>query len=117
MIYKSRKDSFELKIMKCLKKRMDFSKKEDRYYLNLVKGLEGEQSFDSMAGELTSDCLVLNDLLFKTAGTTFQIDSLIITGTSLLLYEIKNYEGEYLFQEERLKMASSNKEIINPLIQ
>lgn len=48
--------------------------------------------------------------------TTFQIDSLIITHEKVYLYEIKNYEGDYFYQADKL-YKKPRFEIINPLHQ
>lgn len=117
MIYKKRALSTELQGMNALKKRLKLSKKDNRYLLNLEKGFEGEQYFDSMTEKITSDCLVLNDLLFNVNNVTFQVDSLIIMGDGILLYEVKNYEGEYLYQDKQLRFVASKQEIMNPLAQ
>lgn len=47
--------------------------------------------FDSLLEEyLDVDALILNDFLFTEKGSTFQVDSLILTGDKVLLFEVKN---------------------------
>ncbi len=69
-----------------------------------------------MTGGLQSDILILNDLLLGVKGTQFQIDSLIISNEIILPYEIKNYEGDYFYESDRLNTISG-KEIKDPLLQ
>ncbi|WP_331279662.1 nuclease-related domain-containing protein [Oceanobacillus salinisoli] len=116
MFYKTRKKSRELLILHRLEKRMNLSRDNKQYYFNLQKGYEGETLFDSMTENLQSDCYILNDLLLKIGNTIFQIDSLIIASEKIYFYEIKNYEGDYYYQSEKL-FKKPNSEINNPLNQ
>ncbi|WP_121663148.1 nuclease-related domain-containing protein [Metabacillus litoralis] len=116
MIYKQRAIPSELLILKNLDTRMRLDEKDKQYYANLKKGYEGEVKFDRLIEKLTCECLILNDLLLKQNNTLFQIDTLLITQDSLYLYEVKNYEGDYYYDSDRL-YKKNQKEIINPLIQ
>ncbi|PLS01370.1 nuclease-related domain-containing protein [Neobacillus cucumis] len=102
MAYKPRFESADLKILGYLNKRMVLPEKDRQHYLTLKKGYEGEVMFDEMTEKLSCDCLILNDLLLKVNNTTFQIDSLIITADTIYSYEVKNYEGDYYYEQERL---------------
>jgi translation initiation factor 2 beta subunit (eIF-2beta)/eIF-5 len=98
---------------------MVLSSKEKLHYGNLAKGCDGEKKFDLWTEKLQCDCLVLNDLLLEVNNTTFQIDSIIITADKTYFYEVKNYEGDYLYdpqKDEFFKMPQLHK-IINPLHQ
>src|SRR5699024_5449363 len=79
-------------------------------------GYEGEKLFDTFTEKLQCDCLILNDLLFEVSNTTFQIDSLIMMPENIYLYEVKNLEGDYYYQSDRL-FKKPKREIVNPLIQ
>lgn len=116
MFYKSRNESAELLILKSLNTRMDLSDKDKQHYFYLKKGYEGEVLFDSFTEKLQSECLILNDLLLKMNNTTFQIDSLIIFLDTIYLFEVKNFEGDYFYESDRLYMKPRI-EINNPLTQ
>ncbi|WP_188207887.1 nuclease-related domain-containing protein [Alkalibacillus aidingensis] len=116
MLYKPRSKPTELKILESLHDRMDLSTKDKHYFRKLKRGYEGEVLFDSFTAKLQSDCLILNDLLFKSNNTTFQIDSLIIKPTSIYLYEIKNLEGDYYYDSDQF-FKKPRYEITNPLHQ
>ncbi|TCP29071.1 nuclease-like protein [Scopulibacillus darangshiensis] len=116
MFYKSRTESEELLILKALNTRMTLSDKDKRYYFSLKKGYEGEVLFDSMTEKLDCDCLILNDLLLKFNNTLFQIDTLIILSDALHFFEVKNYDGDYFYEQDRLYNKSKS-EITNPLNQ
>lgn len=116
MIYKTRTESAELLILKSLNVRMELAEKDKLHYLSLQKGYDGEVMFDLLTGNLECECLILNDLLFKINNTVFQIDSLIITAAVLHFYEVKNFEGDFYYESDRL-YTKSKTEINNPLTQ
>src|SRR5690625_720552 len=116
MLYKKRKKSTELVILELLDRRKGLSKKERRYYLNLAKGYKGEVKFDHLTGRLHCECFILNDLLLNVNNTTFQIDSLIVAPGIVYFYEVKNYDGDYYYEADRL-FKKPNLEVNNPLHQ
>ncbi|CAH0343896.1 nuclease-related domain-containing protein [Bacillus sp. CECT 9360] len=116
MPYKCRTESAELLILEFLNTRMSLSDKDKQRYFNLKKGYEGEKKFDSLLEKLQCECMILNDLLLKLNSTLFQIDSLIITSETIYFFEVKNYEGDYYYESDRLYMVSET-EINNPLNQ
>ena len=117
MPHKSRTESEGYFILKSLNNRMKLSDRDKEYYFNLKKGYEGELLFDSLTEKLECDCLILNDLLLKVNNTVFQIDSLILVEEALYCFEVKNYEGDYYYEQERLYNKKSHSEIYNPLNQ
>lgn len=72
--------------------------------------------FDNLTEKLQCECLILNDLLLEVNSTIFQIDSLIILQGKIHMYEVKNYEGEYFYEKDKLYKIPKY-EIINPLDQ
>ncbi|WML48996.1 nuclease-related domain-containing protein [Neobacillus sp. PS3-34] len=116
MPFKSRTEPEKLKILRVLNSRMNLTADEQKYYLNLEKGYEGEVQFDLLTEKLQSDCLILNDLLLEVNNTKFQIDTLIIYQETTYLFEVKNYEGDFYFDHDILQTISG-KEIKNPLDQ
>ncbi|MBD8067581.1 nuclease-related domain-containing protein [Bacillus sp. PS06] len=113
MIYKSRTESNELIILRFLNKRMPFSVDNHKHFFNLEKGFNGEIQFDHMIKKLQSNSFILNDLQLESNKTRFQIDSLIIQQESIYLFEVKNYEGDFLFDSEAITTLSG-KEYRNP---
>lgn len=116
MLYKPRTSPKELIILELLNKRMELTSKEKQYYFSRKKGYEGEKMFDTSTEKLQCDCLILNDLLFEVSNTTFQIDSLIMMSENIYFYEVKNYEGNYYYQSEKL-FKIPKREVVNPLNQ
>lgn len=116
MIVKVRNEPSEIQILSSLNTRMKLSDSLQQYYVNLQKGYVGEVMFDSLIDELQGNYLVLNDLLFQTNNTTFQIDSMIITSDTIYVFEIKNYQGDFYYESEKI-YTKSHTEIVNPLNQ
>jgi len=116
MPYKFRKKTTELTTLEFLNRRMILSDKDRNHYFNLKKGYDGEAMFDLLTEKLQCDCLIINDLLLQMNGTIFQNDSLILTSEVIYLFEVKNFEGDFYYEKEKLFMKN-NYEVNNPLIQ
>lgn len=48
---------------------------------------------------------------------TFQIDTLVLSDTEAFVYEVKNFQGEYVYNEKELVHYSHQSVILNPLTQ
>lgn len=116
MPYKARSESVVLKTLRILNKRMKLTEDDQRYYQNQEKGYEGEVQFDVFTEKLQRSCYVLNDLLFEKNKSSFQLDSSLIFQGTYSLFEVKNFEGEYVFDAEYFKTLSG-RDIQNPLDQ
>ncbi|WP_042224635.1 nuclease-related domain-containing protein [Oceanobacillus manasiensis] len=116
MILKLRTVTMELKIVRLLNKRKKLTSKEKQHFISLQKGYEGEVLFDTYISQLKCDCFVLNDLLLEINNTTFQIDSLLITPQRIYLFEVKNYQGNYVYESDKL-FKRPHLEVVNPLHQ
>lgn len=115
--YKEREKPKLLQVLEILDPRMDLPDDTKRYYHSLKKGYEGERLFDQKVESLlTNDCFVLNDLLLEVNNTTFQIDTLLLFSNILRPHEVKNYEGEYYYENDKI-YSQSGHEIGNPLNQ
>jgi hypothetical protein len=95
---------------------MELSEKDKQHFHYLQKGYDGEVRFDSFIENLQCECIIINDLLLKLNNTVLQIDSLIITPEILHFYEVKNYEGDFYYDSDKM-YTKSKSEINNPLNQ
>ncbi|MEH7379741.1 nuclease-related domain-containing protein [Bacillus sp. JJ1533] len=116
LIIKSRTDPTELKPLKSIRARKMVSQKVENQVNTLEKDYFGETLFDQRLESLSLDCLIINDLLLETNNTYYQIDSLLISQNVIHIFEIKNYEGDYLIDGDRFR-TFSGKETKNPLNQ
>ncbi|WP_404469231.1 nuclease-related domain-containing protein [Sutcliffiella horikoshii] len=122
MLVKSRTESVEMQLYQSLNARMTLLEKEKQYLWNMEKGYEGECRFDALTEKLEGcNHLILNDLLLKHNNTTFQIDSLIVTPRNAYLFEVKNFEEDYIYDSRtdqlHVKATSKDYEVTNPLNQ
>ncbi|MEH7381742.1 nuclease-related domain-containing protein [Bacillus sp. JJ1533] len=116
MIVKSRGENIELELFRSLRVRKRLNEKEKNNFIYLNKGWLGEKQFDQLLLGLTNECLILNNLLLEVNNTQFQIDSLLITQKKIIIFEVKNFEGDPYIDGDRWHLLSG-KEIKNPLIQ
>ncbi len=70
--------------------------------------------FDSLIRDL--DTLVINDLLLEVGDTVFQIDTLIIFYGRIYLIDVKNFEGEYCYEDGLFKTITGS-EKKDPMLQ
>lgn len=117
MFNNHREKPHALKIMESLKSRMDLTSNHLNYYYALRKGWEGECQYDVMLEKLTCEHIIMKDLQLKVNRKSIQIDTLLITANTIYLYEVKNYEGQYIHGDEGLTNCSTRNEIVNPYIQ
>ncbi|CQR45928.1 Nuclease-related domain protein [Paraliobacillus sp. PM-2] len=116
MIIKERKKPKELVILEILMKRKELSQRDYMKYQHLMRGYEGELRFDSYLKRYGKNLMVLNDIQLKYNEKYFQIDTIVITNDIIYLFEIKNYHGQYYFDQDILYKVP-NKEIENPTLQ
>lgn len=115
--YKKREKSKLHKTLELLDARMELPDDKKRYYHALKKGYEGERMFDRFLEQsLHNDCYVLNDLLLQHNNTTFQIDNLLIFSELVYPFEVKNFDGDYYYENEQI-FSKSGLELVNPLNQ
>lgn len=99
-----------------MNKRMKLTEDEQMYYLNQEKGFQGEVQFDRLTEKLQRDCHILNDLQLESNKSSFQLDSSLIFQETYSLFDVKNFEGEYVYGDEYFK-TPSGRDIQNPLDQ
>jgi hypothetical protein len=114
--YKARSESLILKVLRILNKRMKLTEDDQRYYQNQEKGYEGEVQFDLLTEKLQRECHILNDLQLESNKSSFQLDSSLIFQETYSLFDVKNFEGEYVYGDEYFK-TPSGRDIQNPLDQ
>lgn len=117
MLLKGRTESNELLTLRHLNVRMELSKKEKSHYLSLEKGYEGEVKFDLLAESIQEERYLINDLLLEVNNSYFQIDALIFSQGVIHLLEIKNFQGDYYLDSDKLYSVTTNHEYKNPVNQ
>ncbi|MCR2821860.1 nuclease-related domain-containing protein [Lederbergia panacisoli] len=116
MIIKQRVESKELNVYRILNSRKVLSDEDAAHLARLEKGYEGEVIFDKRVERLSKEWLVLNDMQLEINHSEFQIDSVIIAQKPILLFEIKNFEGDYYIKDDQWYYNNGTK-IQNPVSQ
>ncbi|MEH6991369.1 nuclease-related domain-containing protein [Neobacillus drentensis] len=101
MIFKKRSEPLELVLYRLLNTRMDLSENDKKHFWTINKGYEGEVRSDIWLVNLTDDWLALHDLLLEYNQSTFQIDTLMIAYEKIHLLDVKNFEGDYVVQDDK----------------
>lgn len=117
IVLKPRALANEMRALRSLQSRMTLLQHAGKRYMYLEKGWQGEQRFDQLTEGLQNDGYVLQDLCLEHNHSVFQIDTLLISEQGILLFEIKNYEGDYVYESDNFRILSSEQEILNPLHQ
>lgn len=108
----------ELQVLTYLKKRMHLSVEHKNKYSSLAKGHTGEMElYNVLKRNLHSHYEILTDVILKHNDSEFQIDILLIGKDTIYLLEVKNYEGNFIIENDSWYVASSQTEIRNPLHQ
>lgn len=116
MSFKTRTEPAELTMLRSLNSRMILAGKDKKRYYTLEKGYKGELMFDALTEKLQSPILILNDLRLELNKSKFQLDSSIVFQAKINLFEVKNYEGDYYYENGKF-YTLFKKEIQNPLHQ
>lgn len=108
----------ELAFLSYVYPRMQLSHTEKFKQRSLSKGYDGERKlFRLLEKLLPQNYIILTDLLLKHQHTEFQIDLLLIGKDKIYPLEVKNYEGNYVVQQDNWYAASTRNEIRNPIHQ
>lgn len=128
MIYKKRKMPNELQALISLDKRLPNShEKKNAVQKNLLiyqAGYNGELELDDQLAEFKPNYphAILHDLYLQHEGTYFQIDSLIITPSSITIIEVKNFKDKTVIKANptqfiRVFRNGDRRIIGNPIIE
>lgn len=110
--------SSDFLLFEALLSRWSLSTRERDYYQRLQKGVIGERSLINFLQALDSPNIIpLFDLRFQINEQEIKIDCLLLTSDSLFLLEVKNYKGDYYYENHKFYQVSTRKEIYNPITQ
>lgn len=89
----------QLDMLKILDKRQGLKSKDRELYKRLKAGLSGEEIFHQMLKlEGEEDWTVLRNVWLDYYGSC-EFDSIIFTGQALYIFEIKNYNGHFKYED------------------
>ncbi|UOQ86807.1 nuclease-related domain-containing protein [Gracilibacillus salinarum] len=111
-----RRKPLELQVFEYISRRKSLSEAESNKYRKLRRGYEGEVLFESYVTGLSDQLLSIGDIWLSCNGKFFQIDHLLFGKNTIYLYEIKNFPGEYYYENDKLYVRSG-KLMDDPLTQ
>lgn len=118
LLYNSPQKSKKLMILESLSQRSLLTQKYKNTLQNQKKGYEGERQYHHMLQKkLTSDCIVLYDLLLESNESEFQLDCIIIQEHQVWHLEVKNFEGVFQVRDQSIFNLRNNHEMKSPLNQ
>ncbi|HLR42996.1 MAG TPA: nuclease-related domain-containing protein [Pseudogracilibacillus sp.] len=110
--------STSMQVLQCLSPRTKLSSQEKHQLSNRLKGFAGEKVFaDFLHEQNGSNRLTLYNLRLATNDTEFEMDCLVMQDDMLYLFEVKNYEGDFLYEDGQWFVVHNKKEISDPLAQ
>lgn len=94
-----RQKSHELQYLEVLHQRGGLTTEEEKEYQKLLKGYQGETQFDKMCRYfLSAEFITIDDITLQLGKSVTQIDKLIAEEKVLWVVEIKNYQGNYRYE-------------------
>lgn len=104
-------------ILEIVSKRTALTDDQQRLLDRLAAGYEGEMHFyEEIKAKLNNNPISIYNLYLKPSGSHFQIDCLLIFQNEVILFEVKNYRGDFLIENDNW-YTSARREIKNPLHQ
>ncbi|MHC0036964.1 nuclease-related domain-containing protein [Pseudoneobacillus sp. C159] len=114
---KARTESDELLFLRYSNSRTQLTADEVSYLHHLEKGFAGEKRFDELAKGLTKEWLFVNDLLMNSSKSTFQTDAIGIPNDRIHVFEVKNNEDDYYYDNGEMRTIKNDILINNPFDQ
>lgn len=110
--------SESMQVLQCLLPRQILSFQEKLQLDNRLKGYQGEQEFAKLLKDYNKENrLILYNLRLETNNTEFEIDCLLLQNELMHLFEIKYYEGDFLYDDGKWFILGNKREISDPLAQ
>lgn len=108
--------SFAHQQLRALKWRLPLDD-DSKYYLErLERGFEGENEFSEILASYNT-CTSIHDFTFEIDGSTRQIDTVFLSNNECILFEVKNYIGDFIYKEDEFYVYHNMQKIPSPVRQ
>lgn len=101
MIITERKVSEELLYYRALSRRTKLEPESQKLLNIYERGYEGERTYDKVYDDVLNHLYVFRGVYLKIGGGILQCDSLIVSDNGLIVHEIKNYNGNYKYENDQ----------------
>ncbi|BAK95426.1 putative uncharacterized protein [Tetragenococcus halophilus subsp. halophilus] len=96
----------ELCWLEAMKHRGHLSNEEQNSYQRLSNGIQGEVIFDQLFDHfLGNEVSYLDDVTLDYRGDVLQMDKILQNKSTVYLADIKNYQGNYVYENNALKIG------------
>lgn len=113
MFVNKRVKSVTYRVMESLYHRMGLNGSDEFYFKNQVSGHNGENGLDEFLQLIAHLCTIFVNMMLRQGGTEFEIDTILVRGNRMHLYDVKNYQGEYYDEDGRM-VSASGRRVANP---
>lgn len=94
--------------LEILQQRDRLSIKEQQALMRIQKGYQGELIFDRLFTAIVAEKVeFLDDIEIEFEGNRMQMDKIVASGDMLALIDIKNYQGNYYYDRQGLKIGNT----------
>lgn len=101
-----RKRVHELQWLEAIKNRQGLNKEELKGYQRLLRGYQGEESFDKLCQAfLNKRVETIDDITVAFQSQVTQIDKIIFSGERVYIVDVKNYRGSYRYINHEWKVG------------
>lgn len=101
MIIHERRISKILLYYRALSRRMNLNPEEQKVYEIHERGYQGELTYDKVYDEILNHLYIFRGIYLNIENSTIQCDALIISDNGFIVHEIKNYSGNYKYENEK----------------
>lgn len=108
--------SFAHQQLRALKWRLPLDDDAKYYLERLERGFEGENEFSEILASYNT-CTSIHDFTFEIDGSTRQIDTVFLSNNECILFEVKNYIGDFIYKEDEFYVYHNMQKIPSPVRQ
>ncbi|OFO56165.1 nuclease-related domain-containing protein [Nosocomiicoccus sp. HMSC059G07] len=108
--------SFAHQQLRALKWRLPLDDNSKYYLERLERGFEGENEFSEILASYNT-CTSIHDFTFEIDGSTRQIDTVFLSNNECILFEVKNYIGDFIYKEDEFYVYHNMQKIPSPVRQ
>lgn len=108
--------SFAHEELRALKWRLPLNVDFENYLNRLKRGFHGENEFSKKLAAYNEYAHVY-DFTFEIDGSTRQIDALLLLNNECIIFEVKNYMGDFIYKDDEFYTYHTMQKISSPIRQ
>lgn len=108
--------SFAHEELRALKWRLPLNDDFENYLSRLERGFHGENEFSKRLADYNEYAHVY-DFTFEIDGSTRQIDAILLFNNECVIFEVKNYVGDFIYKDDEFYTYHTMQKISSPIRQ